>query len=208
MEQENKIDEFGKEDEKYYFKNEVKVFSRWLYVIVLILVMALLYVFEINWTNLNQYNAIKSKEKYPVEEVFKEQISYYGNNYKKFKEKSEVNDVLKEEELISFWDNCVGSCEIPSTNRFKYISNKPSFVNWACNERIKEEQYSGTQYTIWKLNKEGCVLTNIEDVKKKDKEEIERLKWEKQKEMEIYLLIFFVIFLFILNIVRKVIKNK
>lgn len=200
--------EFGLEDERYYFKNESPKSNSGIYIILMILCFLSIYIININWTNLNQYNLIKSEEKYPVEMVIKEQIAYFGQDYTKFKNNSGINQVLSEKELENYWSNCIGSCEIPSTDRFQYISNKQEFINWACNERMKEQHYSATKYTVWKVNKEGCILTNLEEVKKKDKEEITHLRWEKQKEMEIYLIILLIIFLGILHSIKKIIKNK
>lgn len=200
--------EFELEDERYYFENNVQKSKSIWYFLLVILVVISLYILKINWINLNEYNSIKSNEKYPVETVVKDQISYFGEDYKKFKANNGVNTVLTGEELEKYWSNCIGSCEIPGTDRFQYISQKQKFINWACNEREKEQHYSATKYAIWKLNKEGCVLTNLKEIKTKDKEEIAHLRWEKQKEMEIYLVILLIIFLGILHSIKKIIKNK
>lgn len=208
MKQENPEEEFGNEDEKFYFKDEVKKSSSISYVLLAILTVIAIYILQLNWVNLNQYNNIRSEERYPVQEIFKEQIPYFGHDYKLFKEQSGIKTVLSENELNKYWSNCVGSCEIPATNRFKVISEKQNFINWTCNERVKEEHFSGTQYAIWKLNVDGCLLTNSSEVKAKDKEEISRLKWEKQKEMEGYLVLLLIVFLFILQTTKKIIKKK
>lgn len=208
MSKETTDKEFGLEDEKFYFKQEVKKSNSIFKFLLIVLIAIFLYIIQINWLNLNQYNQIKSNETYPVETIFKEQIAYYGSDYSKFKNESKVKLILNNEELNKYWNNCIGSCEIPATSRFSLISSNQEFINWACNERVKEENYSATKYAIWKLNKEGCILTNLEEVKKKDKEEIKNLKWEKQKEMEIYLVVLLIVFLGILSVVKKIIKNK
>lgn len=201
-------EEFGLEDDKFYFKDEVSKSSSIFYFLMIVLIAIFFYIIQINWLNLNQYNQIKSQENYPVEQIFKEQISFYGIDYPKFKNESGVNYFLKGQELDKYWNNCIGSCEMPSTDRFTMISSNQSFINWACNERVKEDKYSATKYAMWKLNKQGCVLTNLNEVIQKDKEEIKELKWQKQKEMEIYLVILLIIFLVILSILKKIIKNK
>jgi hypothetical protein len=203
----NKEKEFKLEEKKDCFKNKFSKSNLFLYLILIILFGLFIYIFKINWYNLNQYDSIKSEERYPQETVYKEQIAYYGQDYNKFKEQSSINKILKDKELYKYWANCIGSCEIPSTDRFRYISEKQDFINWACNERIKEYKFTAIKYAIWKLNKEGCVLTNLEEIKKKDKEEIAHLRLEKQKEIEIYLIILLVNFLIILSLIDKIIKK-
>lgn len=203
-----KTEEFENNDEVFYFKNEVKKTNPIMYIILAILLAMSVYVLKVNWTNLNQYNEIRSEEKYPVGKIFKDQIGYFGNDYELFKKNSGVNNILSKDEIQKYWNNCIGSCEIPGSNRFKVINEKQEFINWVCNERAKEEKYSGTKYAIWKLNVDGCILTNLDEIKEKDKEEIKSLKWEKQKEMEIYIAIFLVLFLGILNILRNIMKKK
>lgn len=200
--------EFENEDEKFYFKNNVKKSSVMSYVILVVLIIFEIYTLQVNWFNLNEYGNIKSKENYSSEIINKEQIPYFGNNYKLFKEKSEIKTVLSENELKKYWDNCIGSCEIPATSRFKFISEKQNFINWVCNERVKEENFSATQYAIWKFNTDGCVLTNITEIKQKDKNDIAKLKWEKQKEIDIYIVLFLIVFLLILQTTKNIIKNK
>lgn len=200
--------EFESEDERYYFKNETSENNRELSVLLMVFIVINIYIFNINWTNLNQYSSIKSEEKYPEKLVIKDQIAYFGKDYSTFKKESKVNEVLNAKEVEKYWSNCIGSCEIPSSDRFQYISDKKEFINWVCNERTKEQNYSATKYTVWKLNKEGCILTNLEEVKMKDKKEISDLRWEKQKEMEIYLGIFLFFFLGILHCIKKIIQNK
>lgn len=207
IEKNNIEKEFELEDERFYFKQE-RENSSVFYILLIVWLAIASVILHINWVNLNEYNNIKSEENYPLTTVYKEQISFYGKDYDKFKNNSGVNKVLSKQEVDKYWNNCIGRCEIPSTERFYLISEKQEFINWACNERTKEQQYSATQFTKWKVNKQGCVLTNLEEVKNKDKEDISNRKWEKQKEMQIYLVLLLLVFLLILHSVKKIIKNK
>lgn len=200
--------EFELEDERFYFKKTQDKSHSIYYVLLTVWLALAMLILHINWVNLNEYNSIKSDENYPLTTVYKDQISFYGDNYTQFKNNSKINKVLNSKEVEKYWNNCIGRCEIPSTERFYLVSNKPEFINWACNERNKELHYSGTQFAIWKINKQGCVLTNLEQVKNKDKQDIDNRKWQKQKEMEIYLILLLLTFLCILHSVKKLIKNK
>ena len=115
MSKETTDKEFGLEDEKFYFKQEVKK-SNVIFNFLLIVLMAIfLYIIQINWLNLNQYNQIKSNENYPVETIFKEQIAYYGSDYSatsfitdfyKFPfESLAVNDIQKNTQSIKYLSN-------------------------------------------------------------------------------------------------------
>lgn len=199
---------FELEDERFYFKQTQEKSSSIFYVVLVFLLVLAVMILHINWNKLNEYNSIKSNENYPLTTVYKDQISFYGQDYDKFKQDNNVNKVLSPKEVEKYWNNCIGRCEIPSTERFYLISNKQEFINWACNERNKELHYSATNFAIWKTNKQGCVLTNLDQVKKQDKEDIASRKWQKQKQMEVYLVLLLLVFLCILHIVKKIMKNK
>lgn len=200
--------DFDKEEGKIYFNQEIKPISKTTYFWLIVWSISFLILTYVNWENLSELNKIKSNENYPELIIEKDQLGYYGNNYEKMKNESLVNKLLKNDELKKYWDNCVGRCEIPETRRFKVISKSQDFINWVCNERVREEKYTGTKYAKWKLTMEGCELMNIDEVKSKDKEEIAELRWEKKKEIGMYLIGILINVLFILNIVKNLIKKK
>jgi hypothetical protein len=201
--------DFDKEEGKIYFNQEIKPPSKVSYFWLVIWSISFIILSYINWGNLNDLNKIKSNENYPILVIEKDQLGYYGNNYDKMRTESLVNKLLKKEEVDKYWNNCIGHCEIPETRRFKVISQSKDFINWACNERVREENYTGTKYAKWKLTMEGCELTNIDEIKKKDKEEIAELRWEKKKEIGIYLIGILINVLFILRVIKGIVtKNE
>lgn len=209
LEDQNVVQSTLKEfDAKINFNHDIKKPSFMVYLCFVILIPIWFYSMLFTWGKLNEYNNIYTKEKYPIELIVKEQISYYGKDYTQFKKESGINKILTGKELNQYWNECIGSCEVPASNRFKNISNKQLFVNWVCNERVKEENYSATKYAVWKTNIEGCSLSNLEEVKIKDKSEISSLKWGKQKEMIVSLIVFFISFLGILTNLKIILKNN
>ena len=200
--------DFDKEEGKTYFNQEIVPPKKRHYFWLIMWSILFLILSYINWCNLNELNKIKSNENYPVNVIEKEQLGYYGNNYNQIKSDSPVNKLLNNDELKKYWNNCVGQCEVPETRRLKVISKSQDFINWACNERVREEKYTGTKYAKWKLTMEGCELTNIDEIKDKDREEISQLRWEKKKEIGIYLVGILINVLFILNVVKNLIKKK
>lgn len=200
--------DFDKEEGKTYFNQEIVPPKKRHYFWLIVWSISFLLLSYVNWCNLNELSKIKSKEYYPVNVIEKDQLGYYGNNYIQMKSNSPVNKLLNNDELNKYWNNCVGQCEVPETRRLKVISKSQEFINWACNERVREEKYTGTKYAKWKLTMEGCELTNIDEIKDKDREEISQLRWEKKKEIGIYLIGILINVLFILNIVKSLIKKK
>jgi len=200
--------DFDKEEGKTYFNQEIVPPKKRHYFWLIVWSISFLLLSYVNWCNLNELSKIKSKEYYPVNVIEKDQLGYYGNNYSQMKSNSPVNKLLNNDELNKYWNNCIGQCEVPETRRLKVISKSQDFINWACNERVGEEKYTGTKYAKWKLTMEGCELTNIDEIKDKDKEEISQLRWEKKKEIGIYLIGILINVLFLLNIVKNLIKKK
>lgn len=200
--------DFDKEEGKTYFNQEIVPPKKRHYFWLIVWSISFLLLSYVNWCNLNDLSKIKSKEYYPVNVIEKDQLGYYGNNYSQMKSNSPVNKLLNNDELNKYWNNCIGQCEVPETRRLKVISKSQEFINWACNERVREEKYTGTKYAKWKLTMEGCELTNIDEIKDKDREEISQLRWEKKKEIGIYLIGILINVLFILNIVKSLIKKK
>lgn len=200
--------DFDKEEGKTYFNQEIVPPKKRHYFWLIVWSISFLLLSYVNWCNLNDLSKIKSKEYYPVNVIEKDQLGYYGNNYSQMKSNSPVNKLLNNDELNKYWNNCIGQCEVPETRRLKVISKSQEFINWACNERVREEKYTGTKYAKWKLTMEGCELTNIDEIKDKDREEISQLRWEKKKEIGIYLIGILINVLFILNIVKNLIKKK
>jgi len=200
--------DFDKEEGKTYFNQEIVPPKKRHYFWLIVWSISFLLLSYVNWCNLNELSKIKSKEYYPVNVIEKDQLGYYVNNYSQMKSNSPVNKLLNNDELNKYWNNCIGQCEVPETRRLKVISKSQDFINWACNERVREEKYTGTKYAKWKLTMEGCELTNIDEIKDKDKEEISQLRWEKKKEIGIYLIGILINVLFLLNIVKNLIKKK
>ena len=207
----NKIKELSDVDNnegKIYFNNELKEVSTFKYIFLVFSIFLFFYIFYLNWIQLSEYEQIRSVKNYPMLEIKKEQISYFGNNFIQFKKDNDVNKFLIDKELDNYWVNCIGNCEIPDTRRFKNISQNQNFINWACNERIKEFNFTGLKYAIWKLDTEGCVLTNYEELKKKDEEEINNLKLLKKKEMLKYITVLLIYLLCNLFIIKKIMNKK